>query len=135
MSAPSGVWLFAVAVMVLAGTAACDSGNEVSAPPDLTGTWAVTEVQGAPGPVDASNSTWTFRADGTYDWFFFYPGFFDLEGSGTYVLEDNILTVTGIFANTVISESPDGRVALSSGNNTFSFRDDDGDRWTYFKVQ
>lgn len=125
--------IYPLAVVVLGLVAGCDSGDDAPEDVDLVGTWAVTSVEGAVGPVDASNSLWTFREDGTYDWFFFFPGFFDLGGSGTYRLEGRTLAVTGIFANTVISESPDGRVELTLGNDTFSFRDDDGDRWQYVR--
>jgi hypothetical protein len=122
-------------LFLLCTLAGCDSNGDDGVPDDfeLVGTWAVTEVEGAPGPVDASNSTWTFRPDGTYRWFFLFPPFFDLSGSGNYSLDGRTLTTSGIFANTVVSESPDGRVTLSLGENTFSFRDDDGDRWTYVR--
>lgn len=116
----------------------CDSAEEGSdTPPEgftLVGTWAVTSIEGAPGAVDASNSTWTFRENGTYSWFLDLPPF-DLAGGGTYDLVGGTLTVSGIVASTVISESPDGRIPLSFGDGTFSFRDDDGDRWTYRRIQ
>lgn len=111
--------------------AGCDSS---SAPPEsLVGTWSVTEVEGAAGPVDETNSLWIFRSDGTYTWFFHFDPFFDLEGTGNYSLSGSTLTVDGVVDDTIISETPDGRIPLSFGDNTFSFRDDDGDRWTYVR--
>jgi hypothetical protein len=109
----------------------CDS-NDNGAPDDfdIVGSWALTSLEGAPGPVDASNSTWTFTPDGTYTWFFRFPGFFDLQDSGTYSLDGSTLSVGGSMAQTVASRSS---LQLSLGSNTFSFRDDAGDRWTYRK--
>ncbi|MEP0547918.1 MAG: hypothetical protein ABJF88_13365 [Rhodothermales bacterium] len=123
-------------VGLLAG--GCDSSEEGSdTPPEgftLVGAWEVTAIEGAPGSVDGSNSTWTLRENGTYSWFLDLPPF-DLSGGGNYSLDGGTLTVSGVVANTVLSEATDGRVALSFGSNTFSFRDDDGDRWTYRRAE
>jgi len=118
-------------VLILALFVGCDS-NDNGAPDnfDIVGSWALTSLEGAPGPVDASNSTWTFTSDGTYTWFFRFPGFFDLQDSGTYSLQGRTLSVDGSMAQTVAS-SP--TLELSLGGDTFSFRDDAGDRWTYRK--
>ena len=128
---------FLIAAILVSFTgllAACDS-NDNSAGDDfhIVGTWALTSLEGAPGPVDASNSTWTFRSNGTYSWFFAFDPFFDLDGSGNYSLQESTLTVDGIVAQTVVSQSPNGRIPLTLNTNTFSFEDDDGDRWTYVK--
>lgn len=119
--------------------AGCDSGEDLSdTPPDgftLVGTWAVTDIEGAPVSVDGSNSTWTFRENGTYAWFLLVSGFFDLDGGGSYSLDGRTLILSGVVANTVLEAIPDGRVQLSFGSDTFSFRDDEGDRWTYRRIE
>lgn len=121
-----------VALVLLSGVlTGCDS-NDNGAPDDfdIVGTWALTSLEGAPGPVDASNSTWTFNPDGTYTWFFRFPGFFDLQDSGNYSLDGSTLSVDGTMAQTIASRPS---LELSLGSNTFSFRDDAGDRWSYRK--
>lgn len=117
----------------------CDSGDsESDTPPEgftLVGAWEVRSIEGAPVSVDGSNSTWTFRQDGTYAWFLLVPDFFDLDGGGTYSLDGGTLTLSGIIANTVLPESSGGRVQLSFGSDTFSFSDAEGDRWTYRRAE
>jgi hypothetical protein len=124
-------------LVVLPGLlAGCDSNDNGAADDfNIVGTWALTSLEGAPGPVDASNSTWTFRSDGTYSWFFLFDPIFDLDGSGNYSLQETTLTVDGVVAQTVISQSPNGTIPLTLGDNRFSFLDDDGDRWTYVKQE
>jgi len=102
----------------------------LSAADQLIGTWEVTSIQGAPGRVDGSNSTWTFYANGTYDWFLFYPGYYDVSDSGSYSFDGTTLTVTGAIANQLINGDS---VDLTFKKGTFSFRDMDGDRWVYKK--
>jgi hypothetical protein len=102
-------------------------------PGDLVGTWAISALEGAPGPVDASNSTWTFRSDGSYDWFFRYEPYFNVAGSGSYSVEGNVLTVRGIVRQTILAGNSEDYVTLSWSGNSFSFIDDEGDRWTYTK--
>jgi hypothetical protein len=48
-------------------------------------------------------------------------------------LNGKILTVDGIIANTLFSETPGNKdtITLTLGTNKFSFRDEDGDRWSY----
>lgn len=112
-----------------------------SEPLELSGfSWGSIEIEGAinadgsPRAVDASTSTWTFRQDGTYTWFLFAPPFYDLNGNGTYTFRGDTLLVSGIVANLLIGEIPQNYLILTFGNDTFSFRDDDGDRWTYAKI-
>ncbi|MCP4708077.1 MAG: hypothetical protein GY869_05595, partial [Planctomycetes bacterium] len=102
----------------------------VSATDQLIGTWEVTSIQGAPGKVNGSNSTWTFNANGTYSWFLFYPGYYDVSDSGSYSFDGTTLTVTGQIAYQLINGDS---VDLTFKKGTFSFRDMDGDRWVYKK--
>jgi|GEM_PF-2808526 len=123
---------------------ACSSNDSMTAPVDfeLSGSrWAATEIEGAidrngnPLPIDGSVSTWTFNSDGTYSWFLRALPFFDLSGGGVYNLNGNVLTVSGIIANTLFSETSgsEDSITLSISDNAFSFRDEDGDRWSYTK--
>ena len=123
---------------------ACSSNDSITAPVDfeLSGSrWAATEIEGAidpsgnPLPIDGSVSTWTFNSDGTYSWFLRALPFFDLSGRGTYNLNGNVLTVSGIIANTLFSETSgnEDAITLSIGADTFSFRDEGGARWSYAK--
>lgn len=129
------VHLFCI-IMVLCTILVSCKNNSTGVPDDFTlvGDWEITSLEGAPGPVDDSNSVWTFRSDGTYQWFFYYPDFWDLAGSGNYSLDGRTLTTDGTFANTVISELENGQVTLNISDNSFGFRDDDGDRWTYARM-
>lgn len=102
----------------------------LSAADQLVGTWDVTSIQGAPGRVNGSNSTWTFNANGTYSWFLLYLPDYDVSDSGSYSFDGKTLTVTGAMANQLISGNS---VDLTIKNDTFSFRDMDGDRWVYKK--
>jgi hypothetical protein len=96
---------------------------------DIVDTWALTALEGASGNY---NSQWTFAQDGTYQWAFFSDVLgFDLDGGGTYTLSDDVLSVSGIVAGTVISTLSDKRLTLTLETNSFSFLDEEGDRWTY----
>ena len=94
---------------------------------NLVGTWAVASIAGDPIADGAAMSTWTFRSDGTYDWFF-TP--FEWAGGGNYSLDGSVLTVDGILAQTIGGGT---QVTLTPGDNgdSFSFPDPDGDRWVY----
>ena len=98
----------------------------------IVGRWGVTEIEGAP-PVDSSNSTWTFKADGTYEWFFLYPGIFDWSSEGSYNLDGTTLTCDGFI--TQVTGTSNIELKISEDQNTFSFLNDEGERWTYSRLQ
>lgn len=126
-----------VSVLAAVWITGCSDDGDGGGVPDgfsLVGDWALTSLEGAPGPVDASNSVWTFRPDGTYSWFFAYPGFFDLQGTGMYTLAGSRLQLSGVVAETVLEALDPSAVTLDGGDDRFSFRDDEGDRWTYERM-
>jgi hypothetical protein len=100
---------------------------------DIVGTWEVTSIEGAP-PVDGSNSTWTFNADGTYQWFLLLPPFFDMSGGGNYSITGTTLTCDGTIASLYGEPSTSLVLTPSNNDNTFSMLDPDGDRWTYNRI-
>lgn len=120
-----------------------ESSTEPKAERELVGQWVATAIQGAidangnPLSIDGSVSTWTFNKDGTYHWFLHAEPHFNLEGEGTYSSSGDILTVTGIIANTLFSETPGSEEAIpiTYGTNAFIFKDEDGDQWNYAKAQ
>ena len=129
--------------MLIALSASCSENvTGPTVPLDLPGQWLATEIEGAidangnPLTITGSVSTWTFNADGTYRWFLHALPFFDLDGGGTYSLDGNRLTVTGIIANTLFSETSGSTdvISLTIGNGTIRFPDEDGDQWSYAKV-
>ena len=111
----------------------------VDDPGFLTGQWCAIEIEGAaPEYVTPQQpcvvSTWSFGADGTYQWFLRAQPYYFLDGAGTYSLSGNVLTVNGIVANTLFASTPGNQDVISLeivSSNTFRFRDDDQDRWTY----
>ena len=72
---------------------------------DLVGKWELVALEGAPGPVDASNSVWSFLEDGTYRWYFRYEGYFSFDGTGRWNLIGTALYVDGIVAQTILGEA------------------------------
>ncbi len=142
-----GIALLGVTVLVLScgGGGGGSNGNTAFTESDLVGKWAVSKIEGIPdtvgGPsiVDQLNSTFLFRVDGNYEWFFLFdrsPFLFDLQGSGTYSFTGSELTITGVVADTILDLLPQKKITLtvSSDKNTFSFLDDENDRWTYNRV-
>jgi len=130
-------WLAVITVIVIGTLIGCskdrDSGTSPTQAFDIVGAWGLTYLENGPS-VNSSNSTWTFISDGTYNWFLLV-GPYDLEGEGNYNLVGDTLFVDGIIANTIIANTPGDSLIITKGNNTFSFLDDDGDRWTYSKIQ
>lgn len=140
----SNDWSLALVVILIASLISCSGdGTEPITEQELVGQWAATEIEGAidangnPLAINGSVSTWTFNADGTYQWFLHAQPFFNLDGTGTYSLSGNILTVTGIIASTLFSATTgnEDTISITFGSNTFSFRDEDGSLWRYAKVQ
>ena len=136
-----GMWSASLLAIVL--SASC-SGSTIAPTTllNLAGQWVATEIEGAvdangnPLTITGSVSTWTFNTNGTYSWFLHALPFFNFDGTGTYTLDGNRLTVTGIIANTLFSETPGSTdvIPLTIGDGTFSFRDEEGDRWSYAMV-
>jgi len=98
----------------------------------LIGTWGLIGLQGAPGAVSPRNSEWTFHANGTYDFFFWYPNFYDLEETRDYHLTGSTLHVE--WGSVVSAILEDTETPLTMSRDRFSFRDADGDRWTYRRM-
>ncbi len=126
------------------GTDGDNSGQQPNNTPaptgfSLTGSWGATTIEGSLDPqgnplqVDASVSTWTFNADGSYTWFLHAPPWYDISGSGNCTLNGSDLSVDGIIADTLIRSYSNKTIPLtiSQTGNTFSFLDEDGDRWVY----
>ena len=126
--------MFCTAIAITSLISCGDDKNSSTDPSDtfdIVGTWDVASIEGAP-PVDASNSTWTFKTDGTYDWFLLLLSF-DFQGQGDYSLNGNTLTCTGFI--TTIWGTDTMEIVISNNNNTFSMLDGDGDRWVYNRAQ
>ena len=128
------ICIFLIGIIVTVGSGGGGSGG--SDPPSnfsIVGTWGLTSIgDSPPGFFNASNSVWEFYENGTYEWFLDYEEY-NYEGDGNYSLADNTLTVDGIVADIILGEISNKTVVLtiSNNNNTFSFLDDEGDRWTY----
>lgn len=128
--------LFIVLVLVTAFFINCDDDDNPVEPQesvnfDIVGSWATTKI-GSSTEVDGTNSTWTFKSDGTYTWFLDYA-FFNESGDGTYTLSGTSLTVTGIVAMLYEEESKTLALTIGNDNKTFDMDDPDGDSWTYKK--
>ena len=95
-------------------------------PTDLVGTWGATKIGSAP-TVDASNSTWVFKSDGSYSWCL-KLGPYNLDGTGTFKQNGASVTVDGEILK-VVAASP--MMLFDCGTDSFSFRDDENDAWTY----
>ena len=113
----------------------CDGADRACDNNWVLGDWKVTHVEGAPPGVTYTGS-WSFKTNGAYNFYFFSPGFYDINGGGNYNLSGNTLFVDGIIA--AIFDSPQGMsipLTVSQDRNTFQFRDDEGDQWTLIRVQ
>lgn len=128
-------------LLVCGATLACSGGGGspyLPEPDYLVGDWGVTSVEGAVGPVDSSNSVWTFDEDGTYDWFFYFEGYYDVSGGGTYDFDEvqTRMDINGAISTYLLSETddPNDLDIDASGPDTFSFLDEDGDRWVYQRL-
>jgi hypothetical protein len=116
-------------------------GGDFGDPDIVVGQWCVIEIEGAAPPFDLPQqpcavSTWTFNADGSYQWFLHASPFFVLDGAGTYSLSGSALTVSGIIADTLFSSTPGNLDVVPleiTSPELFRFRDEDQDRWTYQK--
>ena len=136
-------WSWALVAILTPNLMTCGTGTDPLTEEGIVGQWAATEIEGAidatgdPLEIDGSVSTWIFNADGTYQWFLHAAPFYTFDGAGTFSLSGDVMTVTGIVANTLFSETTgnEDAITLTFGNNTFSFRDEDGDRWRYARVQ
>lgn len=136
------LWITVIKIIFWGFIVSCNnSSTEPNSDIDLVGQWEAIEIEGAidangnPLAVDGTVSTWIFNSNGSYQWFLHALPFFDLNGTGTYNLNGNVLNVDGIIANTLFSETSgnEDAISLTIGTNTFSFRDEDGDRWKYAK--
>lgn len=108
----------------------CDKDENSTGSPstfDIVGIWEVASIEGA-GPVDGTNSTWTFNADGNYQWFL-ELGIAHINAAGDYSLTGNTLYCVG--PNSYIAGTDNVNITITNNNNTFSLLDGDGNRWTY----
>jgi len=113
----------------------CDGSDLVCYNSWIVGNWKVAHVEGVPPGVTYTGS-WRFKTNDTYEISFYSPGYYDVKGGGNYNLNGNILFVDGIVAESF--DSPQGislPLTISQDSNTFQFRDDDGDQWTWNRVQ
>jgi hypothetical protein len=105
----------------------CNTGGSI------VGTWCATRIDGAIDPdgyplvVTCDVSTFTFHSNGTYSWFLHALPYYYWDDSGTYSYENQIITFSGD-----ASQLPaDGYIEFTEGSNSFTFLDEDGDRWIY----
>jgi hypothetical protein len=131
---PLIVWAIALVGILTSGCKKDQTTNPQDELALVGTTWGLSSLQGAPGPVDESNSVWNFRSNGTYDWFLLYEPYFDLRGQGTYRFEGDLLHLTGIFRETVIENLEGDSISISGTATQFRFRDDEGDEWEYSRI-
>lgn len=113
-------------------------------------TWSIQSIEDVPEGF-IYDSKWTFNKDGTYRWsvwmkdddgeYIYEP----LNGGGNYTLTGNKLFLDGIVKETVLEGNPDDYVTITmwvedvkllwmtTGYTLFSFPDDEGDVWTYYR--
>jgi hypothetical protein len=102
---------------------------------DLYGDWAISSIESVPSgsPLD---SEFTFYSTGTYDWFFIIdiPSWkTNVRGGGNFSLDGTTLLIDGDFADTVNSGNS-VEIGFCNNNRTFSFVDENGNKWTYTKI-
>ena len=112
----------------------CNGSDLVCQANWIIGDWKVAHVEGAPPGVTYTGSL-KFKTSGVYEFSFYSPGYYDINGGGNYNLNENTLFVDGIIA--VSFGDPKGTylpLTVSQDRNTFQFRDDEGDQWTLVRM-
>lgn len=126
-----------ISIFLLSILCSCNknSENSVVEPESGTpiGTWCATRIDGSLDPngnplvVTCDVSTWVFNSDGTYTWFLHAPPYYNVDDTGTYTYENERITLNG-----AVSQLPvDGYIEFPEGSTSFTFLDDDDDRWVY----
>ena len=113
--------------LLLAGCSKEESPNQPQDTFNIVGVWEVTEIEGA-GPVDGSNSTWTFKSDGNYTWFL------ELDIRSWNAAGDYNLDGKALYCEVFGALDLPSTVNITTSEHTFSFLDGDGNRWTYNRV-
>ena len=100
---------------------------------NIVGTWYATRIDGSLDPegnpleVTGDVSTWVFNSDGTYSWFLHAQPYYYLDDTGTYTYENERIVLNGM-----VSELPaKGYIECPINSRSFTFLDDDNDRWIY----
>lgn len=97
------------------------------------GTWCANRIDGSLDPdgnplvVTCDVSRFVFRSDNSYSWYLHALPYYYWDDAGTYTYENGSITLDG-----AASELPiDGSIACPEGSTTFTFLDEDYDRWVY----
>lgn len=100
---------------------------------NIVGTWYATRIDGSLDPegnpleVTGDVSTWVFNSDGTYSWFLHASPYYYLDDTGTYTYENELIVLNGM-----VSVLPaKGYIECPINSRSFTFLDDDNDRWIY----
>lgn len=91
---------------------------------DLIKSWEV--VSNSPGWY----SLWTFNEDNTYEWYFKWPGRYDLASTGSFSITQNRMRLTGVLADNSILDTI-VELTGSDDRKQFSFFDKDQNKWVY----
>ena len=123
-----------ILVIGLLGVGCGDKGaNSEDHSSELVGIWAAVTIEGAldpngdPAQVDGSMSSIEFKSDKTYYWYLNAPPWYVIDGTGTFNYDGSTITVTGPIAEYLGVSS----FSKSRGSNSFTFLDNDQDRWAY----